>query len=174
MTRNVPAVPDQSDKPPAPKRITKKIRAAVDALVHGDAKTITAAAEKVGLSRSHLSRELGRPHISEFLKNKVLRNLAINAARAGAVKVDLLNSPNEMVKDRSSTWLLELAGIKPATSPSVSLNIYDVKAGWVIDLSEGPRPLIDVSPQLAADAAGIVIDVLPNADEREPPIDVTP
>jgi hypothetical protein len=49
MTQNVPATTTETEKPAPPKRITKKIRAAVDALVHGDAKSITEAAEKAGL-----------------------------------------------------------------------------------------------------------------------------
>jgi phage terminase small subunit len=107
MTATVPAPVDKpADKPAQPKRITKKIRAAVDALVHGDAKSITEAAEKAGLSRSHLSRELGKPHITAHLRDKVLRNLAVNSAKAGATKVQLLDSANEMVRDRasSSSW----------------------------------------------------------------------
>jgi hypothetical protein len=80
-------------------------------MVNGDAKSITEAAEKAGLSRSHLSLELGKQHISAFLRDKVLRNLAINAARAGAVKTELLDSPNEMVRDRASSFVLALASI---------------------------------------------------------------
>ncbi len=84
MTRNVPAAPGPPEKGAPPKRITKTIRAAVDALVHGDAKSITEAAAKAGLSRSHLSRELGKQHITAFLRDKVLRNLAVNSAKADA------------------------------------------------------------------------------------------
>jgi hypothetical protein len=36
----LPAPVDKSEKAAQPKRITKKIRAAVDALVHGDVKSI--------------------------------------------------------------------------------------------------------------------------------------
>jgi hypothetical protein len=78
-------------------------------------KSITAAAAKVGLSREHLSRELSKPHIAEFMHQKVLRHLAIATARAGAVKVELLDSPNEMVRDRSSSYVLGTAGIAPAS-----------------------------------------------------------
>ena len=51
MTAHVPAPAVPEDKSAQQKRITKKIRAAVDALVQGDAKSITEAAEKAGLSR---------------------------------------------------------------------------------------------------------------------------
>jgi hypothetical protein len=78
-----------SDVAEAPKPISKKIRAAIDAMVAGDAKTITEAAAVAGLSREHLSRELGKPHITEHLRGKVLRNLALASARAGDTKVKL-------------------------------------------------------------------------------------
>jgi hypothetical protein len=113
MTAHVPAPAVPEDKSAQPKRITKKIRAAVDTLVQGDAKSITEAAEKAGLSRSHLSRELGKPHITAHLGDKVLRNLAVNSAKAGATKVQLLDSANEMVRDRASSFILGLAGISP-------------------------------------------------------------
>src|SRR5947207_8840301 len=54
------------DKPPAetaavaPRRISKKIIAAIDAMVTGDTKTIKEAAEKVGLARESLSRALSK------------------------------------------------------------------------------------------------------------------
>jgi hypothetical protein len=51
----------------------------------------------------------------------------------------LLDSDSEIVRDRSSTFILGLAGIAPAAEPSINLNI-EVKAGYVIDLSDDPSP----------------------------------
>jgi hypothetical protein len=124
----------------SPKRISPKVRAAIDAMVSGECKNITEAGAKVGLARESLSRALSVPHIAEHLRQKVLRHLAIHAARAGATKVELLDSSNEMARDRASTFVLGLAGIQPATSPSVNVNI-EVKAGYVIDLSDDPAPM---------------------------------
>uniref|UniRef100_UPI0025C1AB26 hypothetical protein n=1 Tax=Bradyrhizobium sp. TaxID=376 RepID=UPI0025C1AB26 len=59
--------------------------------------------------------------------------------RAGHTKVELLDSNSEITRDRASTFVLGLAGIAPASTPSVNLNI-EVKAGYVIDLSDEPRP----------------------------------
>jgi hypothetical protein len=123
-----------------PKRISKKVRAAIDAMVSGDCKKICDAAAKVGLARESLSRALSTPHVAEHLRQKVLRHLAIAGTRAGATKVELLDSSNEMARDRASTFVLGLAGIQPATSPSLSVNI-EVKAGYVIDLSDDPPPI---------------------------------
>jgi hypothetical protein len=109
--------------PPAtaerPRRISKKITTAIDLMVSGECKKITEAAEKVGLARESLSRALSKPYIAEHLRQKVLRSLAIAATRAGATKVELLDSANEMVRDRASSFVLGLAGIQPATSPSL-------------------------------------------------------
>jgi hypothetical protein len=132
-----------------PKRISPKVRAAIDAMVTGECKNITEAGAKVELARESLSRALNVPHIAEHLRQKVLRHLAIHAARAGATKVELLDSSNEMARDRASTFVLGLAGIQPATSPSVNVNI-EVKAGYVIDLSDDPPPIRTVSPGLRA------------------------
>ena len=87
---------------------------------------------------------MSTPHVAEHLRQKVLRHLAIAAARAGATKVELLDSPSELVRDRASAFVLGLAGIQPAANPTVSLNL-EIKAGYVIDLSDDP-PLPDNSP----------------------------
>jgi hypothetical protein len=93
-------------------------------------------------------RALAKPHV-------------ILAARAGVVKGDLLDSENAMVADRASSFTLELAGIAPATTSGVALNI-EIKAGYVIALTDDPRPGADVgiriisptvySPPIDADA----------------------
>ncbi|MDA9506273.1 hypothetical protein XI09_16855 [Bradyrhizobium sp. CCBAU 11386] len=89
------------------------MREAIDALVAGTVKTVTDAAEHAGLSREHLSRELSKPHIAEHLRQKIQRTLAVGAARAGATKLALLDSANEMVRDRASSFLLGVAGFSP-------------------------------------------------------------
>jgi len=81
------------------------------------AKTITDTADHAGLSREHLSRELSKPHITEHLRQKIKRFLAVGAARAGVTKLALLDSPNEMVRDRASGYVLGLLGIVPESSP---------------------------------------------------------
>ncbi|WP_456838498.1 hypothetical protein [Bradyrhizobium sp. USDA 4486] len=91
--------------------------AAIDAMVHGDAGTITEAAESAGCSREYLSRQLGKPHIAKALHDKTARNIAINAAKAGATKVKLLDSSNELVRDRASSFILGVAGISPENAP---------------------------------------------------------
>jgi hypothetical protein len=134
------APPTAPSAEPAPaRRISKKVRDGIGFMVSGDCKSIAAAAEKAGLSREHFTRELSKPRIAEHLREKVLKQLAIQAARAGAVKGELLDSANEMVRDRASSFILGLAGIKVDPSPGVAVNI-EIKAGYVIDLTDDPRP----------------------------------
>src|ERR1700733_2277149 len=66
------------------KRISPKVRAAIDAMVSGECKKVCDAAAKVGLARESLSRALSTPHVAEHLRQKVMRHLSIAAARAGA------------------------------------------------------------------------------------------
>ena len=125
-------------------RITEKVRRAIGLMVSGNCKTISEAAERVGLARESLGRALDKPHVAEFLRQKVIRHLATQAARAGAVKGELLDSDNELVRDRASSFVLALADIAPASTPSLNVNV-DVKAGYIVDLSE-PHPTLRVIP----------------------------
>ena len=87
--------------------------------------------------RNPLPRALSQPHIAEHLRQRVLRYLAIQAARAGAVKGELLDCSDEMVRGRPSSIVLRCAGIQPDSNPSISVNL-NIRAGYVIDLSDDP------------------------------------
>ncbi|UPK35159.1 hypothetical protein IVB18_45520 [Bradyrhizobium sp. 186] len=96
-----------------PKRISAKVRAAIDAMFADTVKTVTDAADHVGISREHLSRELSKPHVTEFMRQKTMRRLVVGAPHAASTKLALLDSPNEMVRDRASSFVLGLIGIRP-------------------------------------------------------------
>ena len=117
-------------------------------MVAGDCKNTTTAAEKVGLARESLSRALSKPHVAEHLRQKVIRSLAISSARAGAVKQELLECDNAMVRDRASTVVLGLSGIQPATTskPHITEHLrrkiqrsLAVGATWVRQSSRNSR-----------------------------------
>jgi hypothetical protein len=133
--------PKPTEPVPVPRRIGDKVRRAIHLLVSGECKKITEAAEKVGMARESLGRALDKPHVSEFLRQKVLRHLATQAARAGAVKSELLDSDNEMVRDRASTFVLGLADIAPASAPALSVNL-EIRAGYIIDISPDPSEVV--------------------------------
>lgn len=146
MTDLVTEPNNSNTKPVNHRPISRRIKAACDALVHGEVKTVTEAAAKANLSREHLSRELTKPHIAAYLHQKACRALAIGASRAAAVKLELMDGASEHVRNDASTFVLGLAGIKPKADAQVSVNI-DIKAGYVIDLTDEAKrgPIIDVT-----------------------------
>jgi hypothetical protein len=131
-----PVVPSQ----PEPKRrVPPRVRDAINELVYGRAKTITAAAEKVGLSRERLSRALSEPHIADYLRTRAARVVGLASGRAAARLSELVDAGSEHVSFDASKHILAIAGIKPATDPQLNVNI-ELKAGYVIDLSEPDQP----------------------------------
>jgi hypothetical protein len=58
-------------EPIAPHRISTKVRSGIEFMVSGDCKIIKDAAEKAGLSREHFTRELAKPHIAAYMREKV-------------------------------------------------------------------------------------------------------
>jgi hypothetical protein len=120
------------------RRIPEKTRRAIELLATGKCKTQLEAAEQVGLTRETLCRSLAKPHIIEHLRQRAVRTIAMAAGRAAEVKAELLDCADNMVRDRSSSFILGVAGIAPATTPGVALNI-EIKAGYVIDLTDDPR-----------------------------------
>jgi len=72
-----------------------------------------------------------------------------------------------MVRDRASSWLLELAGYSPNAATGNHRG-GGPRAGYLIDLSDEQRVpglvivVHEKAAPLAADAAGLVIDVTPN------------
>jgi hypothetical protein len=149
---------DTPDKLPEPKRrpISRKVVQAIELMIGGKAKNITEAAAAIGMPRETLSRNLSRPDIAEQIRTNCTKALIMAAPRASAVKIDLMESDNAIVRERASSFVLGLIGIAPqqqATSVNLNLNL---RAGFVIDLSEpedaasGPqRPIVDITPSQA-------------------------
>jgi hypothetical protein len=123
-----------------PGRIGTKLRSAIALFVNGDCTKITDAAQRVGLARESLGKALDRPHVLAYLQQRTRKRLEILAGRAGAVKAELLESDNEMAREKASSFVLGLAGIQPANNPGVSINL-EIKAGYVIDLTDKPRTI---------------------------------
>jgi hypothetical protein len=137
----------------APRRISKKVRAAIDLMIGGKAKNITEAAAQVGVARETLSRNLSRPDVTDLMRQRIIKSMAIAAGRASAVKVDLLESDNAIVRERASSFVLGMIGVAPQQNPAVNINL-EIKAGYVIDLgpdqedraSRPQGPIVDVTP----------------------------
>jgi ParB-like chromosome segregation protein Spo0J len=140
-TRTAEPTPPAQLSPPEPKRRKPppKVRAAIEALVSGQVRTIKAAAAKVGLSRERLSRAFSEPHNAEALRTRAAREVALSSGRAAARLHQLIDSTSQRVALESVKFSLGVAGIKPPADAQVNVNI-DVKAGYVIDLSEPGEP----------------------------------
>jgi hypothetical protein len=136
-----PSPPDPKRRLPPP-----KVRAAIELLVSGKVKTITAAAQHatVQLSRERLSRALSEPHIAEYLRTRAARVVGIASGRAAARLVELIDSGSEHVSFDASKHVLAIAGIKPASDPQVSINLEAPRAGYVILLNEPREPPKDI------------------------------
>jgi hypothetical protein len=130
--------------PPAPEsidkalRITAKVRRAVELFARGEVKLIKEAAEKVGMHHDSLSRALSKPHVIEHMRQRAIRTIGIAAGRAAEVKAELLDCGDSLARDRASSFVLQTAGIGPATTPTLNVNL-EIRAGYVIDLTDGPR-----------------------------------
>lgn len=130
---------------PRPKRIPKRIKQAIEDLVRGDAKSITDAAERAGYTREHLSREIHKRHIQQYLRDRRGRSLTIASARATARVSDLLDASSEHVSLDAAKFILGIDGVKPA-SDGMSLNVnVNLRAGYVLDL-RSPDEIVDVTP----------------------------
>lgn len=140
MTK-LPAVPEE----PRRRNVPKKIRRAVEALISGEAKTVTAAAKCADITREYLSRSLGQPHISTYFRNQVARALAMATGRAAARLEALIDAKSEHVSADVSKHVLAIAGIKPAPDANLNLSV-EVKAGYIIDLREPEERGTDAHP----------------------------
>jgi hypothetical protein len=137
-----------------------KVRAAIEALVTGQARTITAAAKKVGLSREYLSRAFSLPHNAEALRTRAAREVALSSGRAAARLNQLIDSTSQRVALEATKFSLGVAGIRPAPD-AVSVNVGVQVAGYVIDLRERSERG-GALPNVTIDGAGAtIIDAKP-------------
>ena len=153
-----PAVPATTTPRPKTRKPPPKVRAAIEALVTGQARTITAAAQKVGVSRERFSRAFSEVHNAEALRTRAAREVALSSGRAAARLSQLIDSGSQRVALEATKFSLGVAGIKPAADANVSVSI-ELKAGYVIDLSEPGAP----APKIIGGVAE-VIDAKPTTE----------
>lgn len=120
-------------------RIPKHIIRACELLASGECKTITAAAERVGITREWLGKMLGRSHIRAFMTRRARENIEAGVWRASARLVELIDADSEHVAAKVSERILTSEGILKSDASQVSVAV-GVSVGYVIDLS-GARPV---------------------------------
>jgi ParB-like chromosome segregation protein Spo0J len=134
-----PAVPATTTPQPRMRKPPLKVRAAIEALVTGQVRTITAAAKKVGLTRERLSRAFSEPHNAEALRTRAAREVALSSGRAAARLNQLIDSTSQRVALEATKFSLGVAGIKPPADAQVNVNL-EIRAGYVLDLREYDKP----------------------------------
>jgi predicted DNA-binding protein (UPF0251 family) len=135
------------------KRISKRLQEAIRLLMTPECKTQRDAAKKLGMSETYLSEALRKPETRVFIERTARENVAIGTLRASTVMIDLIDCDSSSTRFDASKHVLAIAGIKPSADTQVSVNI-DIKAGWVIDLTDDKRPpMIDVSHKVLTDAS---------------------
>lgn len=135
-------------KPAETRRVTKRVRHAIDFMISGQCKTQKDAAEKAGLSRERFCRALKEGHVQAYLGEQTRVLLGQSQAPAAATLMTLLEqAKSEHVRKDVATTLLSINGIGASErGPVVNVG---VNVGWVIDLREPHErngPLVDVTP----------------------------
>jgi hypothetical protein len=121
-------------------RISRRIREIVNLLLSGECTTIKAAAARVGMHQNYVSGKLKTPEIRVFIERRSRETVTAGTLRASARLLELLDADSEHVSFDASKHVLAIAGIAPAATPGIAINV-DVKAGYVIDLSSDDRPM---------------------------------
>jgi hypothetical protein len=134
----VPTTP----KPAPARRISKRLRRAIDLLADGTCKTQKAAAERAGIGEEHFSRMLGRPEIKALFIERASRTIVSGAPRAAAKMLDIMDGGSAHAAFNASEFLLKANGLGPSKESNSNVNInigLEMRAGYVIDLSERKR-----------------------------------
>ena len=131
-----------------PKRVPKRVQHALRLLLNGKHRYAADAAKAAGLSAEHLSRMMRKPHVEVFIAEERRRTISEGSLIAAGRVVELMHAASEHVSLQASQHVLAIEGIAPKQQ-GVQVNV-NVKAGFVIDLSEGHAP--------GAGPAGPVVD----------------
>lgn len=137
-----------TDKPKK-HRLTPRLIEALDLLATGEAKTQKEAAQAVGMAPEHLSRQLAKDHVQDYLARAAKRKISSAILRAAHVKTDLLSSESDKVRNDVASDILAIGGIAPPSGKAGGgLTIHNHgPAGYVIDLSDPGKPAIDITPE---------------------------
>ena len=151
MTDNIHGKPKQEvttieAKPVKERRVSPRVRHAVDLLLSGECRLKKDAAAKAGLSPERFYRALKESHVLAYVEQQTRVLLAQSQAPAAATMLRLLDqAKSEHVQKDVAIHLLGISGHKPTAEPGAQVNI-NVACGYVIDLSPAPGEIVDVTP----------------------------
>ena len=131
-------------KPRAPRKKSDPkpsatIMAALDLLASGKAVSVADAARQLGRSREHISRQIQKPHVKQWMMGNLKLEVALSAGRAWTVKRSLLDATSEHVRSDVSSELLALVGVQAprpaATNVLIQNNNGGQSHGYILNLS---------------------------------------
>jgi hypothetical protein len=132
------ATPSDAPKTPPKRRVSKRVRQAIDLLVTGQCRTQKQAAEKVRMSPEALCRALKRQPERALVEQRVSETIAGAKMKAGAVLEKLmLDGKSEHVRRDVAQYFNELAGyvVQKNAAPSITINNQMIAPGYIVDLS---------------------------------------
>ena len=136
--------------------LPRKISQAVEMLVSGEKKTITAAAQALGLTREHLSKSLRTPRAQVYVEQRTREVLSASRMPAAATLLRLLEfAQSERIKTDIAIHLLAVNNHKPPTGGAPIVNV-GLSVGYIVKL----RHLDD--HHVVDNTAGAVVDVISN------------
>jgi hypothetical protein len=130
-----------SPKQPAERRISSRMQKVLT-LLATKGMTQREAAKQGGMTEAYLSTALRKPQIQVFIARVARQNIQLGMLRASKRVIELVDAESEHVSLDASKHVLAIEGIKPRADAQVSVNI-DIKAGYVIDLTDSAKPVID-------------------------------
>jgi hypothetical protein len=154
------------------KGVSVRLQRALEALASGSARTITAAAERAGLTREAVQQALRKPHVQQHVKQMIQESLGTSALRATLRMRELMeDSQNSMTAYQASKFLLGVgAGVVAPSPPAVAVNIHsNAPVGYVIDLGGGDRRVPEPAPGPVIEGEAEVVSL----DDRRAADDVS-
>jgi hypothetical protein len=159
MTENLPAEPtpqaiaaqDRSE----PRRVTGKLKAAIDRLVwFGDKRADAATA--AGMTDHGLRSALRKPHVLGYLRNELALLREGERPRSIHRLAELRDQDDNRAAAVKAIQVLEQLTDGPRAA--VNLSVHMPAAGWVIDISADDRPMRIVAGHQSAPAQPLVIE----------------
>lgn len=141
-------------------RITKRLEAALTALVDGRATTCAEAADAAGLSRRAVEMALKKPHVEQWIETRIRSGFRTTSIIAAARRMNsLIGAKSEYIQFEASRHVLALAGVKPSADASpgrgglvVNLHLAGTHQSALLDALAGGGRVIDAKPlPVAAD-----------------------
>lgn len=142
------ASPPVAVKSAKKRRLSPRVRRAIEALVTGECKTQKDAAALAGMSAEWLCTQLKKPEAEVFYEERSRQTIARAKMRASRRLEELLDASSEHVSLDASKHVLAIGGIKPIEQ-GTNINITNnIAPGYVIDMRD-PRDenIVDITPR---------------------------